>query len=571
MRAGGANSRRGGRRPDPGPASPLLTALFSVAALAAVALLVYDHYSPAADWLVTASCVLLTGLVIVLNLATRAARSARRATAAAEAIRAASLESVSVCVITVDARGSIIEWNPAATKVFGHSRERALGTNAFELLIPEYQVDEYRLAFESLVAGDDPGVLGPFHEIRVVDAADRVFPIEATVARISGDPLLFTAFARSLTSERIKEEENRRLADIVRSSDDAIISVDLDGRVTSWNEGAHKLYGYEAGETIGHRLTELIIPPERSQELGTTFRKAINGASGLLETERLTRSGERVQVSSRAFPIRDLDGEVVGMSFSSRDLTGPEPDPTAQRGNAEREAWRSRIEDALDNSGFVFWGQPVFEATGERIQHTELLIRMRLGDEIIAPGEFLPHAEGTELIERIDQWAIAEGIRVASRMPVAINLSGRSLSTPGIGGAIHDALTEHGTDPANLKFEITETAAVENIAAARHLVEELNTAGCSVSLDDFGTGYGSFTYVRHLPIDEIKIDSSFVRDLVTEEASRRVVRSIVSLARNFYVRTVAEGIEDQETLELVREMGIDMCQGYHLGRPAPLA
>ena len=124
--------------------------------------------------------------------------------------------------------------------------------------------------------------------------------------------------------------------------------------------------------------------------------------------------------------------------------------------------------------------------------------------------------------------------------------------------------------PRNLRLEITETAAIENLDAARALVVDLTEMGCSVSLDDFGTGYGSFTYVRHLPEVDLKIDSSFVMDLESEEASRRVVSSIVAISTTFGVATVAEGIEDQRTLDLVREMGIDFLQGFHLGRPQPL-
>ena len=386
-------------------------------------------------------------------------------------------------------------------------------------------------------------------------------------------PIAVSASKKNAISEaeaRRKEEENLYLAAIVRSSEDAIFSLDLDGCVTAWNEGASRLYGFEPEEAIGQRLTELTIPPERAKELGATFRRVTSGGWEEFESERLTKGGERIRVSSRTFPIRDAGGEVVGMSISTHDVNGnPRQDEELEKKRLKH-VWQTRIREALAESRFVFWGQPVFDARTGEVDHTELLIRMMLDGEVIGPGEFLPHAEDSDLIEQIDAWAIREGIRIAADRPVAINLSGRSLSEPNIGTTITDEVARSVTDPRNLRLEITETAAIENLDAARALVVDLTEMGCSVSLDDFGTGYGSFTYVRHLPAVDLKIDSSFVMDLESEEASRRVVSSIVAISTTFGVATVAEGIEDQRTLDLVREMGIDFLQGFHLGRPQPL-
>ncbi len=375
--------------------------------------------------------------------------------------------------------------------------------------------------------------------------------------------------SRSKAEARLREEETRHLADIVRSSEDAIFSVDLDGSVTAWNEGARKLYGYTSEEAIGRRLTDLTIPPERAKELGATFRRVISGGWEEFESERITKSGETIRISSRTFPLKNASGEVIGMSISTHDMTEGFGDSSPET-EQDRSLWHERITQALRESSFLFWGQPVFDARTGEVDHTELLIRMVVDGEVHQPNEFLPYAEDSELIDRIDAWAIREGIAIAASRPVAINLSGRSLSAPHLGGTISRALTESGTDPRNLRFEITETAAIENLDAARSLVVQLNQMGCSVSLDDFGTGYGSFTYVRHLPAVDLKVDSSFVMDLKSEEASRRVVSSIVAVSRTFGVSTVAEGIEDERTLDLVREMGIDFLQGFYLGRPAPL-
>ena len=120
-------------------------------------------------------------------------------------------------------------------------------------------------------------------------------------------------------------------------------------------------------------------------------------------------------------------------------------------------------------------------------------------------------------------------------------------------------------------FEITETALIQDEVAARHFAERLHALGCKLALDDFGTGYGGFTYLKQLPLDYLKIDIEFVRDLATNPASSHVVQAVVALARGFSLQTVAEGVEDAETLELLRELGVDLAQGYHIAKPGPLA
>jgi EAL domain-containing protein (putative c-di-GMP-specific phosphodiesterase class I) len=217
----------------------------------------------------------------------------------------------------------------------------------------------------------------------------------------------------------------------------------------------------------------------------------------------------------------------------------------------------------------VFWAQPVVDPLSMIIDHHELLLRMELDGEIIAPALFLPHAEQSALINDIDRWAIRAGAEIAREMPVAINLSARSIGDPRLLDQIKDAVPDPRV-ARRVIFEITETAAASHLVEAHDLVAGLTELGCGVALDDFGTGYGSFTYLKHLPVTELKIDMEFVRGLVADTANQRIVRSLVDVAGNFGMRTVAEGVEDQPTLELLRTLGVDLVQGYHLGRPAPL-
>ena len=230
---------------------------------------------------------------------------------------------------------------------------------------------------------------------------------------------------------------------------------------------------------------------------------------------------------------------------------------------------RRIVARALAEDELTLYGQPVVEAATGRVDHHELLMRMCLDGEIVPPGDFLPHVEDHDLITEVDRWAVRRGAELAKVRPVAINLSARSLSSPELLAEVKRAFGDTGL-AERVTFEITETAAAENLAAARELVQELTQLGCGVALDDFGTGYGSFTYLKHLPVTELKIDIEFVRGITTDPADRRVVESIIAIARSFGIRTVAEGVETAETLAVLKSLGVDLVQGYFLGRPAPL-
>ena len=186
------------------------------------------------------------------------------------------------------------------------------------------------------------------------------------------------------------------------------------------------------------------------------------------------------------------------------------------------------------------------------------------------PGEFLPQAERFGLAPEIDRWVVSKAAAMAKHRRVEVNLSGKSIGDPTLPGFIEVELAAAGADPANVVFEITETAAAGDIDQARTLAKRLTRLGCGFALDDFGTGFGSFTYLKHLPVSFIKIDIDFVRELTDDAADRRVVSAIVGVAQSFGIETIAEGVESAETLELLAEMGVDYAQGFHLGRPAPV-
>ena len=221
---------------------------------------------------------------------------------------------------------------------------------------------------------------------------------------------------------------------------------------------------------------------------------------------------------------------------------------------------------------FVLYAQPIVDLrTSEVVQH-ELLLRLREPDgKIVGPGAYLHIAEQYGLIGEIDRWVVERGTEIAATgRPVEINLSARSVGDEGILAHIERCIKQSGVDPNLLVFEITETALIGDEAAALAFTERLHALGCKLALDDFGTGYGGFTYLKQLPLDFLKIDIEFVRDLASNPASHHVVEAVVALARGFGLKTIGEGVEDAETFKLLRELGVDFAQGYHIARPGPL-
>jgi diguanylate cyclase (GGDEF)-like protein/PAS domain S-box-containing protein len=253
----------------------------------------------------------------------------------------------------------------------------------------------------------------------------------------------------------------------------------------------------------------------------------------------------------------------------------------ASRGQAHIEArleWAERIRAALDEDRLVLHAQPVVEtATGRTTQH-ELLVRMiDAHGDLIPPSSFLPVAERFGLIREIDRWVVTRAIRMLGehreegrRPTVEINLSAHSLGDAQLALHIGRELRAAGVDATQLIFEVTETTAIGNIAAARTFAERLGELGCRFALDDFGAGFGSFYYLKHLPFDFIKIDGEFVRNCTADPTDRLVIGAVVELARGMGKRTIAEFVGDEATLTVLCELGVDYAQGFHLGPPAPL-
>jgi EAL domain-containing protein (putative c-di-GMP-specific phosphodiesterase class I) len=189
-------------------------------------------------------------------------------------------------------------------------------------------------------------------------------------------------------------------------------------------------------------------------------------------------------------------------------------------------------------------------------------------DELVPPSAFLPTAERCGLIAEIDRWVITKATKLAARgAAVGVNLSAASAGDPRVLELIERQLQHDQADPGNLVFEITETAIMQDMDRATQFAERLVALGCRFSLDDFGTGFASFTYLKRLPVQYLKIDIEFVRDVARSQRDMFVVRAIVALANDFGQKTIAEGVENQYTADVLRDLGVTYAQGYLFGRP----
>lgn len=240
-----------------------------------------------------------------------------------------------------------------------------------------------------------------------------------------------------------------------------------------------------------------------------------------------------------------------------------------------RLTWAALIREALEQDRFVLHLQPILDLKHGRVSQYEVLVRM-VGDagELILPGVFLDVAERSGLIRDIDRWVVRRAIRMLADQGLAgkdacleVNLSGKAFADGELLPLIQHELAACGVNPAQLVFEITETAAIANLTEARHFITTLKSLGCGFALDDFGVGFSSFSRLKHLPVDYLKIDGNFVRDLSHNEVDQHLVKAMVEVAQRLGKQTIAESVGDAETVRLLRELGVDYAQGYHIGRP----
>ena len=244
----------------------------------------------------------------------------------------------------------------------------------------------------------------------------------------------------------------------------------------------------------------------------------------------------------------------------------------------DRQSWLDLLRSALDEDRFVLYAQPIVGICGNGIPRFELLLRMvDTTGELIPPGAFLDNAERFDLMGAIDRWVLRSAVKLlhehdrsGTAVSLSVNLSGKTMNDAALAEDLAAMMKEHPIPRDRLVIEVTETAAIVNIERARELARELRELGCLIALDDFGSGFASFYYLKHLDFDYLKIDGEFIKQLVGTDTDQLVVRAVVDIAQGLGTKTVAEFVGDDSTVDLLRDLGVDYGQGYHLGKPRPL-
>jgi PAS domain S-box-containing protein len=493
------------------------------------------------------------------------------------ATQAALLDEIDAAVVATDNDRRISHWNRGAEHLYGWTSAEVLGRQADEVVIPiktgvSEPADElHRVGHregEFMIRRKDGSTFPAFVRDRVIAGNDS--SPDHTVS-ISVD------MSERLASERALLAARNYLRAVTNSVGEGLYTADTEGRLTYMNDAAESILGWTFSEVQGRAMHPIVHSrradgselPISECPILSTLR---DGETVHVEDEVfISRDGRRVPIAYTASPFETEDG-VQGCVVAFEDVTERREREERQERDVEKLGGIDRVQEALAEDRMLLFAQPIVDLrTGETIQR-ELLLRVREPDgNIVGPAAYLPIAEEYGLIGDIDRWVIGRACEIAeAELSIQINVSARSIGDPTMIHHIEHCIEKCGIDPRLLVFEITETALVEDEATAIEFATRLHNIGCKLALDDFGTGYGSFTYLKNLSVDYLKIDVEFVCDLASSLASRHVVEAVVALARAFSLQTVGEGVENAETLELLRDLGVDFAQGYHIGRPAPL-
>lgn len=541
-----------------------------------------------------------------------------------------TLHAISDAVISTNASGELLYINPAAETLTGWSLRAAVSrpySEVFRVSDAGHGIADFDLVAEAILAAHahrypQLSLLQRQGGSVLVEAA--VSPIQDADGEVQGAVLVF----RDVTEQRRLSEEmafqathdeltglgNRRAFEQAltlafeltrgQTRHHVVCYLDLDDFKV-----VNDTCGHTAGDELLRQIAQLFAGLLRDEDLlcrigGDEFGILLadhSVAAALLVAERLQHSlaAYRFAWLEQSFGVGvsigmvalDAHSESVGALLQAADsacyvakdagrsrihLYAIDDPALAQRYGVME--WVSRIEHALLHDRFVLFAQPIVPLDGHESGglHCELLLRMQ-DDQgaLVSPGQFMPAAERYHLASRVDRWVVTHALQWMAEHQdrieqCAINLSGQSLGDAAFMAFVLQSLSDTPLPCTKLCFEITETAAISNLQTAHRFIETLRARGCKFSLDDFGSGLSSFAYLRNLPVDVLKIDGQFVKDIAHDPVSLAMVKSIHEIGCLMGKRTVAEFVESQAILDLLREIGVHYAQGYAVGYPVPL-
>ncbi|MDQ6714259.1 MAG: EAL domain-containing protein [Candidatus Dormibacteraeota bacterium] len=532
----------------------------------------------------------------------------------------AILDNVADGIVTVDERLVIRSYNPAAERLFGYAPDEVIGKD-FVRLIADGCRAEIKPQLRAYLRSHKREVTVGRHEISGQRKDGIAFPLEFNVGRLGPQRLVIGSLRD--VSERKAETEalqyralhdpltglpNRtflreRLEETMRAGERemkpcAVLLMDLDG-FKSVNDSL----GHEAGDRllqqVGQRMRGVLrradtIARYGGDEFAVVPWGATDVPRAVLIAEKILQAVDQpftiddqpinvtVSIGIAVFPQHAEEADAltrradVAMFAAKRARSGFSVYSVDQEGgdNGGRLPLIGKLRYAIDQFELVLHYQPIISVSDGHPSKVEALVRWgHPSHGLLPPDDFIPSAEQSNLIKPLTAWVLNEALgqvhawsKAGIDVGVAVNLSARNLLDDELPDAVEQLLSTWQVEPQKLSLEITESSIIA--AEAEETLERLHATGVQISVDDFGTGYSSLTYLKRLPVQEIKIDKSFVTDMATNRDDAAIVRSTIDLGHNLGLKVVAEGVEDEATEALLREYGCDFIQGFHIARPA---
>lgn len=539
-----------------------------------------------------------------------------------------TLKSIGDAVITTDNQGNVESLNPVAEVLTGWTNEEALGKPSCEVfniiseITREPSLDPIRRALKENIIielGNHTILISRDGTEYVIE--DSVAPIrnknndvfgavlvfhDVTAKRLALRQLEYLALHDTLTglnNRHYFEQELFKAVDLAKRGTliFALLYIDLD-EFKAVNDTAGHSVGDNLLTEVSHLFSSRLrrgdtlarlggdefgvllqnIDKKQVEKTAESYRQAlsdfqftwkdkvfdINSSIGVtIIDNKINTAAEALRQADVACYVAKQNGRNRLHLYSSKD-----DKKAMQLGEV---SLISKLNNALKNDTFILHFQPIIDSLDIKINYFEVLLRLKDGDNIVAPNIFIPVAERYAIMPKIDKWVVEQVIKLLEQeqytdCKFSINLSGSSFEDKAIINFLSKKIKDNTRLSEAISFEVTETSAVTHIEGAAEFMHSLLSYGVKFALDDFGTGFSSFAYLKHLPVDLIKIDGVFVKDIVNDPADQAMVRSINHIAHSLGKKTVAEYVESEEILNILKEIGVDYFQGYHLGKPDEL-
>jgi diguanylate cyclase (GGDEF)-like protein/PAS domain S-box-containing protein len=531
------------------------------------------------------------------------------------------LDSAAMLIVTQDRDGKLRMLNAYTQQTTGMSYSRLLGQPFFDTFAPQELAEALQADLFARLAEGEPLIRQEF-ELSTPDGKREIAWVHTRIGISTSEQAQILSIGTDLTE---LHRANRRAAflsdfdpltglmnrrafetalgkQLQSSVDGTLLIFDLDDFKT-----LNDLVGHASGDAVLRQVAKFIDnldpAPELAARVGgddfALYFEQLTTVQALQTARLISRGGEggkdlsghRNQVTTACvgiarYPQHATDSAslmaVADLALSQAREKGRAnwhvytPSDQVRETLLDRAQRLNILSEALEQQRLELFLQPIMRLSNGLISHYEVLLRIRdRSGNLLSPALFIQTAEETGLIRDIDEWVLRAAIATLgmckNKLHFSINLSARSLDNPALLSVMQSALKVHEVDARQLMFEITETAALSNLERASMVLSQIRELGAQIALDDFGVGFSTFQYLKHLPVDFVKIDGSFIRNLDKNEDDRVFVRALLEAVHGFGKLAIAEFVENEVILTQIQNLGLDYAQGYHIGRPVPVS